>query len=554
MATWKKVVVSGSSAELAGLTVDATITGAITGDAGGNAATATKIASITNSNIVQLASSQALTNKDLSGAGNTFPTFNQDTSGNAATATALETARSIGGVSFNGTADINLPGVNAAGSQDTSGTAATATALETARNLQVSLSSTSAASFDGSGNATSIGVSGTLGTAQGGLGFAPTISAGNAGKVIKVKSDGSGFELADDDASSVTPTSTTTFTNKSIDLTDNTLSGTLAEFNTAVSDATLVSLAGTETLTNKTLTSPAISNPTGLDKADVGLGNVDNTADSAKPISTAQQTALNAKQDTITGAATTIAGSDLTVSRALASNASGKVAVATTTLAELNYVNGVTSAIQTQIDAKQATIDASNRLSATLIGANGDVSNAEYGFLNGVTSAIQTQLDSKIGAADTALTGTTTAEALTVSGNVVLGDALTDQVTVNGDLTVKGTASFESTENLLVKDRFITLASGSTDANGDGGIVVETSTSNGGQGPAFAWNGGDSRWGVAQTVQSDAASYAADAFMAAVLKPAGANTASTILAIDSNYNKKGNLYVSSGAEDIWIYS
>jgi hypothetical protein len=47
--------------------------------------------------------------------------------GNAATATALETARTIGGVSFNGTANINLPGVNTAGNQNTSGNAATAT-------------------------------------------------------------------------------------------------------------------------------------------------------------------------------------------------------------------------------------------------------------------------------------------------------------------------------------------------------------------------------------------------------------------------------------------
>ena len=44
--------------------------------------------------------------------------------GNAATATALETARNIGGVSFNGTANIDLPGVNSAGNQNTSGTAA----------------------------------------------------------------------------------------------------------------------------------------------------------------------------------------------------------------------------------------------------------------------------------------------------------------------------------------------------------------------------------------------------------------------------------------------
>ncbi len=49
--------------------------------------------------------------------------------GNAATATALETARNIGGVSFNGTASINLPGVNTSGNQDTSGNATTATNL-----------------------------------------------------------------------------------------------------------------------------------------------------------------------------------------------------------------------------------------------------------------------------------------------------------------------------------------------------------------------------------------------------------------------------------------
>ena len=52
-----------------------------------------------------------------------------------------------------------------------------------------------------------------------------------------------------------------TLTNKGIDLTDNTLTGTLAEFNTAVSDATLVSTTGTETLSNKTLNSPGIDTP-----------------------------------------------------------------------------------------------------------------------------------------------------------------------------------------------------------------------------------------------------------------------------------------------------
>ena len=55
-----------------------------------------------------------------------IPTLNQNTTGSAAT---LTTARTIGGVSFDGSASINLPGVNTAGNQDTSGTAATATSI-----------------------------------------------------------------------------------------------------------------------------------------------------------------------------------------------------------------------------------------------------------------------------------------------------------------------------------------------------------------------------------------------------------------------------------------
>ena len=73
-------------------------------------------------------------------------TFINNLSGVVAdTATALANARTIGGVSFDGTANINLPGVNTSGSQDTSGNAATATALETARNIH-------GVSFDGTGN------------------------------------------------------------------------------------------------------------------------------------------------------------------------------------------------------------------------------------------------------------------------------------------------------------------------------------------------------------------------------------------------------------------
>ena len=75
-------------------------------------------------------------------------------SGNAGTATALQNARTIGGVSFDGSANINLPGVNSAGNQSTSGNAATATKLATARTISLSSDVSGSASFDGSGNVT----------------------------------------------------------------------------------------------------------------------------------------------------------------------------------------------------------------------------------------------------------------------------------------------------------------------------------------------------------------------------------------------------------------
>jgi hypothetical protein len=484
MATWKKVVVSGSSAELAGLTVDATITGDISGNAGGN----------------------------------------------AASATALETARNIGGVSFDGTADINLPGVNSAGTQDTSGNAATATALETSRELKVSLSSTSADSFDGSGNATAIGVSGTLGTAQGGLGFVPTLVAN---KIIKVKSDGSGFELADDDAGSVTADSTTTFTNKTIDVdaTGNSITN-IADANIKVGAAIAQSkISGLTTALGlkAPLASPTFTGTvSGITKAMVGLGNVDDTADSAKPVSTLQQTALDLKANI---ASPTFTGTVSGITKAMV----GLGSVDNTA----DSAKPVSTLQQTALDAKQDTINA------------GDLAISD-------TSGLQTALDSKIGAADTALTGTTTAEALSVSGNVTLGDGITDSVTVEGDLRVKGTASFESSENLLVKDQFIGLGSGSAQGQ-DGGIVIEDSTSNGGQGHAFAWKdatvdtNGTNRWVVAKDVPFNSTTISADAFMAAVLAPAAANTVSTIDALNSDYNKTGNIYTSN-ANDIWIYA
>ena len=99
----------------------------------------------------QLGGNLDLNSKVINGSGNidytgnfkasgiaTATTFVGALTGNASSATILQTARTIGGVSFDGSANINLPGVNAAGNQDTSGNATTATTAATATNVTVS--------------------------------------------------------------------------------------------------------------------------------------------------------------------------------------------------------------------------------------------------------------------------------------------------------------------------------------------------------------------------------------------------------------------------------
>ena len=86
---------------------------------------------------------------------------------------------------------------------------------------------------------------------------------------------------------------------------------------------------------------------------------------------------LSSKQDTITGAATSITSSDLTASKALVSDSSGKVDVSSVTATELGYLSGVTSSVQTQLGNKA---DAATTL-------------AGYGITDAYT---KTELDGKI--------------------------------------------------------------------------------------------------------------------------------------------------------------
>jgi hypothetical protein len=344
------------------------------------------------------------------------------------------------------------------------------------------------------------------------------------------------------------------------------VSGSQAELNSLTLDTALVGGSGGTGLLQAALNAGSVGDSLVLNAGKTGF---ELSTDAGGDVTTAQlnassstlQSNIDGKQATVTGAATTITGADLTVSRALSSNASGKVAVATTTLAELNFVNGVTSAIQTQLDAKgagdvttaqlnassstlQSNIDGKQPLDSELTelatmasntaAALADLSNTEVGVLDGASAGTVANSKAVVyGAA-----GEVTATSLSVTGNA----------SVSGNLTVAGTASFQNAENLAVADKYILLNSGSS-STGDGGFVVQQATN--GTGELFGYDkdsGTGGRWGVATAFNADTAGdFTPAAFMSNVVVGSD-DTVPT-----GTYAKKGNIFIGDSENEIWIY-
>ena len=155
---------------------------------------------------------QALTNKDLTAATNTFPTLS--IKDDASTIDVINLGETI---TFEGGSGINTTVTGNKITFATDGSIVTETSTDTLTNKTIN--------------------------------FANNTITGTANQFNSAVSDGS-FS---------TTSGSETLTNKTIDFTDNTLSGTLAELNTAISDETVVGRATTDTLTNKTLTAPVIN-------------------------------------------------------------------------------------------------------------------------------------------------------------------------------------------------------------------------------------------------------------------------------------------------------
>jgi hypothetical protein len=150
-------------------------------------------------------------------------------------------------------------------------------------------------------------------------------------------------------------------------------------------------------------------------------------------------------------------------------------------------------------------------------------------------------------------TNITTAVGATDTVTVNLDSDITvDNLTTNEDLTVgrnlivQGTASFQHTEDLAIADRFILLASGSS-SGGDGGIVVQQTTQDVGE--VFAFDNTNTRWGVSGSFDASQNAFTPDAFMAAVVVGTTTDPADA----PSRYIKSGNIFVGSDGE-VYIYS
>ena len=193
------------------------------------------------------------------------------------------------------------------------------------------------------------------------------------------------------------------------DVTLNVIGGTgiTANADDIAIDATVATLDGSQTLTNKSGNISQWTNDAGYLTAET-----DNQTLSFSTPTLTISNGNNVNLSTLTTGLITASSTDTFTNKTIDADGTGnsitnienanikasaaidatKIADGSVTSTEFQYINTLSSNAQTQIDSKQATIDSSARLNANLVG-DGSVDNTEFGYINGVTSAIQTQIN-----------------------------------------------------------------------------------------------------------------------------------------------------------------
>jgi hypothetical protein len=229
-------------------------------------------------------------------------------------------------------------------------------------------------------------------------------------------------------------------------------SGSLA--NEAISNVYIAALSKTNnSIPESIITNAKVASSAAIDATKIHDGTISNTEFGyLNGVTSAIQTQLDAKQATITGSASTIDTESLTANRAVISNGSQKIAVSSVTDTELGYVSGVTSALQTQLDAK---------INTSAIGSSVQAYDADLAAIAGLTSAADKGIQ---------FTGSGTAATydLTTAGKALLDDAdASAQRTTLG----LGTIATQNSNN-------VTVTGGSVTGLGDPSVSSEAATKN----------------------------------------------------------------------------
>lgn len=489
MAEWKKVIVSGSN--ISELNNDSNYLstqggGILSGSAEGDAQGQIKLNGV-----------NVDANALGSGDSPQFVTVTAALSGNATTATTLESSRNIGGVAFNGSANIDLPGVNTAGNQDTTGTAntasyvtgasvdgsvATATALASSQNFSATGDVTATAvSFDGTG-----AVALAMGIATGAV-------------------DNVHFAAATKTAISGAFTSTSS-----------SFAADIAALQVGAYDLNIIGDSGTGVITN-------------AESLDIAGGDDITTVMSGNELTINLDSSITADvTGDLTGTADTasyVASSAIDGDIALGSGTSGNY------VATVTGGTGLTStgAVSGEGIAHSLSVDYGTSSTTAL---RGDTTIDDVSVSN-----LKTRLAGGFG-----------------SNAVAIGDSddivtIGNDLVVTGNLTVNGDNLVANVTNLAVDDRYILLNSGS--AAGDSGIVFGGSLGTANSGMAIILDDTDDRL----VIRSDA--FDPDSNSDATLSAAnhysvvGAFEGTVANAATAKANKVGNIRVES--EDIFIY-